>query len=125
MDRRQIGKYFEDKAMIHLRANGVEILQRNYHAHHSEIDAIAFDPQNQTLLFVEIRARANASIAFGSLASSLHSPRKRKALIRGARSFLQEVYSGSRKVPYFTGIRFDLILFVAGDLEVIPNFVSV
>lgn len=56
-NKRDIGKEGEDIAAKYLKEKGFEIIARNYHYSHGEIDIIAND-KNQ-LVFVEVKSRIN------------------------------------------------------------------
>ncbi|MFT6276816.1 MAG: putative endonuclease [Halioglobus sp.] len=101
------GKYYEDAAEQLLRANGVHILARNFATKTGEIDIIC--RQDNTLVFVEVRARSNAR--FASAAASVDS-KKQQRLIRTAHMFLQRNKQWS-KLP----CRFDVIAFEPRQLE--------
>ncbi len=59
------GKYREDVAVNYLIKNGYKILDRNYHfSRYGEVDIIAYDKKENTLCFVEVKARSNDK--FGS-----------------------------------------------------------
>ena len=49
------GKAFEDKAVAFLEEKGYEILERNSHFHHLEMDLVAKD--GETLCFIEVKGR--------------------------------------------------------------------
>ena len=49
------GKVFEDRAVAFLEEKGYEILERNSHFHHLEMDVVARD--GDTLCFIEVKGR--------------------------------------------------------------------
>ena len=59
MNRRALGKAYEEKAAAFLESRGYEILERNFSSPGGEIDLIARD--GQYLVFVEVKYRADAS----------------------------------------------------------------
>src|SRR5690606_15144796 len=61
------GESAERRAERYLRAQGLRLLDRNYHSPHGEIDLIMQD--GATLVFVEVRLRSNPR--FGSGADSI------------------------------------------------------
>jgi putative endonuclease len=52
-----LGKRGEDIAVDFLKAKGFEIIKRNYRYGHGEIDIIATVPNQQILVFVEVKTR--------------------------------------------------------------------
>lgn len=56
-NKKDFGKEGEDIAAKFLVENGFEILERNYHYGHGEIDIVAKD--NGVLVFVEVKTRKN------------------------------------------------------------------
>lgn len=57
----ELGKRGETLAADHLRANGLQVLERNWRCPQGEIDLIAMD--GEELVFVEVKTRS--SVAFG------------------------------------------------------------
>ncbi len=84
---RQRGALAEDRALAHLQAAGLRLVQRNYRTPGrggGEIDLILRDADG-TLVFVEVRSRA--SRAFGGAGASITSS-KRRRLIFAAQHYL-------------------------------------
>ena len=98
--RQRIGKAAEDIAADFLRAQGLEILERNYLRRLGELDIVARD--GDVLVIVEVRTRA--SDLFGGAAASI-DVRKQRRLIRAAALFLQQ-----RKDLVRLRVRFDAVL---------------
>jgi len=92
-------------ACAHLRANGYEIVSRNWRTRFGEIDVIARD--GETLSFVEVKTRSRGG--FGGPEAALH-PHKRARLVAAARAFL----AGH---PSDLPVRFDLVTVVNGRLR--------
>ncbi len=99
-----LGDAGEARALAHLMAQGLTLVQLNYRvargprARGGEIDLIVRD-RDGTLVFVEVRARANS--AQGGAAASVSSA-KQRALVFAAQHYL----SGLRTVP---PCRFDVV----------------
>lgn len=55
----EMGRWGEDIAAEYLRAKGYQIVERNWHYRHREIDIIAYAPGTGTLCFVEVKTRRN------------------------------------------------------------------
>ena len=84
---RQRGAAAEDRALAHLQAAGLRLVQRNYRTPGrggGEIDLILRE-RDATLVFVEVRSRA--SRAFGGAGASITSS-KRRRLIFAAQHYL-------------------------------------
>ena len=84
---RQRGALAEDRALAHLQAAGLRLVQRNYRTPGrggGEIDLILRE-RDATLVFVEVRSRA--SRAFGGAGASITSS-KRRRLIFAAQHYL-------------------------------------
>ena len=84
---RQRGAPAEDRALAHLQAAGLRLLERNYRTPGrggGEIDLILRE-RDATLVFVEVRSRA--SRAFGGAGASITSS-KRRRLIFAAQHYL-------------------------------------
>ena len=78
------GALAEDKAARHLIDQGLQLVERNYHCRHGELDLIMM--HGEYLVFVEVRHRHSDSHG-GALASiDFHKQRK---LRRAAQHYLQ------------------------------------
>ncbi len=99
-----IGDAAEARALDHLQAQGLKLVQRNYrvaggpHARGAEVDLILRD-RDGTLVFVEVRARASAGHG-GALASV--GAVKQQRIVRAARHFLL-------RWPALPPCRFDVV----------------
>lgn len=98
-DRIWLGNYGEKVAAEWLRANGCQILARNYKGpRRGEVDIVARD--GKLLLFVEVKTRREGSKIRGLDAVN----REKQGLIeRGANAWLKRL--GTRDLPW----RFDVI----------------
>ena len=54
----KIGTAYEEQAVLFLEKEGYEILERNFHSYHGEIDIIA--REDEYLVFVEVKYRRAA-----------------------------------------------------------------
>jgi putative endonuclease len=81
--RQQLGLSGESLAVEELERRGYAILARRYRTAYGEIDIVAED--GQTLVFVEVKARATAE--FGTAAEAV-TRRKQLRLVRMARDYL-------------------------------------
>lgn len=55
-----VGKEGEEIAVTFLKSKGYEILERNYHFGHGEIDIVAKD--KECLVFIEVKTRINLEL---------------------------------------------------------------
>ena len=83
LDRRARGDAVETAALGFLQQHGLHLLARNAQARGGELDLVMRD--GDTLVFVEVRYRANCG--FGGGAASVDAGKRRK-LVHAARVFL-------------------------------------
>ncbi len=81
--RQELGKLGEALAVEELERRGYAVLARRYRTRCGEIDIVAED--GGTLVFVEVKARADAE--FGTAAEAV-TPWKQRRLVRMARDYL-------------------------------------
>jgi putative endonuclease len=99
-----LGEAAEQRALDHLLAHGLKLVQRNYrlafgpHARAGEVDLILRE-RDGTLVFVEVRARRSA--AFGGAAASVGAA-KQARLVRAAQHYLL-------RLPTLPPCRFDVV----------------
>lgn len=93
-----VGRLGEDAAAAHLEAKGLRVLERNLALGRLELDLVC--EENDTLVFVEVKTRAEGSLAAPS--DALDS-QKRSRLIRAAQGYL------SRHDLWQRPCRFDLV----------------
>jgi len=109
---KQKGPAAEDRALHHLQAQGLQLVQRNYRTPGrggGEIDLILRD-RDGTLVFVEVRQRVSHSYG-GALASI--TPIKRRRIVFAARHFLLRL---QQEPP----CRFDIVAVEADGLHWYP-----
>ena len=100
-----IGQAAENIAADFFRAQGLDILERNYLRRMGELDIVARD--RDVLVIAEVRTRS--SDRYGGAAASVDS-RKQQRLIRAASQLLQERRDLSR-----LRVRFDVV--VVSEME--------
>jgi putative endonuclease len=100
-----IGQAAENVAADFLRAQGLDILERNYLRRVGELDIVARD--RDVLVIAEVRTRS--SDRYGGAAASV-DPRKQQRLIRTASQLLQQ-----RKDLAQLRVRFDVV--VVSEME--------
>ncbi len=106
---KQKGDAAEDRALHHLQAQGLQLVQRNYRTPGrggGEIDLIVKDADG-TLVFVEVRQRSDQGHG-GALASITYV--KQRRLVFAARHFLSKL----RQLP---PCRFDVVAFEGDALH--------
>jgi putative endonuclease len=89
---------------------GYSIIRRNFRSSFGEIDLIAYDPKEDSLVFVEVKLRKK-----NSLSSPLEviDSKKQIKIKKTAFKFLK-----STKIPY-SGVRFDVIaVHINGNVEI-------
>jgi putative endonuclease len=98
--RQHSGRRAEELAAEFLRAQGFEIVQRNYLRRLGELDVIA--RRAELLVIAEVRTRASA--AYGGAAASVDR-RKQQRITRAATALLQQRADLAR-----LAVRFDVIV---------------
>ncbi len=98
--RQESGRRAEELAAQYLRAQGLEILARNYRRRLGELDIVALE--SQVLVVAEVRTRATA--AYGGAAASV-GWRKRARITRAASALLQQ-HRELARLP----VRFDVLI---------------
>jgi putative endonuclease len=109
---KQKGDAAEDRALHHLQAKGLKLVQRNYRTPGrggGEIDLILRD-RDGTLVFVEVRQRGSRT--HGGALASITSAKQRR-IVFAARHFLM-------RLPQEPPCRFDIVAFEADVLHWYP-----
>lgn len=110
-----LGRWGEEQAAKALRREGLAILERNVRfGPREELDAVAYEKETETLVFVETRTRAGE--AFGRPVETVDK-KKRANVSRAAKSYLRRL---RRKPKYF---RFDVVEVVGTPDAGIPPVV--
>ena len=111
--QQQLGRLGEDRALAHLHAHGLTLVERNFLCKTGEIDLIM---QHGThLVFVEVRRRAGGK--FGGAAASV-TPAKQRRLLNAAQYYLLRY---QRPPP----CRFDLVAIDGETLSWMQNVLEV
>jgi putative endonuclease len=106
---KQQGDAAEDRALAHLRAQGLALVARNYRTPGrggGEIDLVMREPDG-TLVFVEVRQRARRD--FGGAAASVGWD-KRRRIVFAARHYLM-------RLPAPPPCRFDVVSMEGGRIH--------
>jgi putative endonuclease len=106
MARQELGKKGEELAVSALESRGYAIIARRYRTRCGEIDIVADD--RGTLVFVEVKARADAE--FGTAAEAV-TPWKQRRLVRMARDYLTRERIDDRPC------RFDVVAIMFDTVE--------
>jgi putative endonuclease len=106
------GRLGEDRALAHLLAHGLALVTRNFSCKGGEIDLIMQDGPG--LVFVEVRARANAR--HGGAAASITATKQRRLIIAAQVYLLRH-----KKVP---PCRFDVIAIDGDSLTWLRNAIE-
>lgn len=114
INKLSIGQLFESKAKKYLKQKGLEFVTQNFYCKLGEIDLIFTDPEQQTLVFVEVRYRKD--ISFGGAAASVTKQKQDK--VKKAALF----YLAQRKIE--PKIRFDVIAIDGKDINWIQSAFS-
>ena len=106
------GKAFEDRAVAFLEEKGYEILERNTHFHHLEMDLVAKD--GDMLCFIEVKGSKEHSLVPGLYAVDRA---KQKRLRNWATAYLcKHSYSLTE-----TACRFDVVSIEGEKIQLIQN----
>lgn len=105
LSKAEIGAIGEEIASVFLRKQKYQILGRNLRFKHSEVDILAHDPEDDVLVFVEVKTRSRYCEDF--LPEKNAGRKKWAALHRAMRSYV--AHNG-----YEGGYRIDLISVVEG-----------
>ena len=81
----KLGTQGESIAAAHLEAQGMRIIDRNFHTRYGEVDLIA--EEGDAIVFVEVKTRRSG--AYGTPEESV-TPRKRERLLLTAQTYLQQ-----------------------------------
>lgn len=99
-NKRAKGQIAEQEVCDFLKAKGYQILDRNSVHQHAELDIVAEEPQNQQIVFVEVKARSYSHL--GEAAMQI-SASKIRFLYRAAELWLHKNGLSSRSC------RFDVV----------------
>lgn len=83
--RKQTGDQGEEIAAAFLTARGYRVLERNFRCKGGEVDIIARDPGNKSLVFVEVKTRRNLTYGVPQLAVT---PFKQRQISKAALTWI-------------------------------------
>lgn len=116
-DNKDTGNLGEEIATAFLTARGYRIMERNFRCKGGEVDIVARDPKDKSLVFVEVKARRDLSYGVPQLAVT---PFKQRQISKAALTWL------SAKRLHDQNARFDVIaiLLTADGLHKIEHIVN-
>lgn len=110
---KDLGRRGEDIAVKYLLENGFKIIARNYVSGRGEIDIIAEDPEDNYLVFLEVKTRY--SLKFGAPEYSI-TPAKQKQIKKIAEYYLFENKIRERDC------RFDVITIILREKKGLTHY---
>ena len=105
-DNRGIGDLGEALAAAFLEGNNYRILERNYRCKGGEVDIVARDPRDKSLVFVEVKTRRDLSYGVPQLAVT---PFKQRQISKAAQTWL------ARNRQQDANARFDVIAILLAE----------
>ena len=111
MNRRGLGRAYEERAAHFLEQKGYRILARNYSTRYGEIDLVA--QEGEVLCFVEVKYRKNS--AFGWPGEAVGREKQRKL------SFSASVYLMKEQVGLNRPMRFDVVSIIGEEYTLIRD----
>lgn len=102
------GKWGEDEAALYLEDKGYSIVDRNWKLGHRDLDIIAFSPDRSTLVFVEVKTRADDEC---QLPEEAVDQRKMRNLAKAANAYVKEC-----QIDHV--LRFDIVSVVGSGRQV-------
>ncbi|MDO4344823.1 MAG: YraN family protein [Eubacteriales bacterium] len=111
MNKRTVGKNYEEQAKLFLESLGMTVLERNFRIRTGEIDLIARD--GEYLVFVEVKYRASRRL--GDALEAVDA-RKQQRIFRTAQYYLKEHGLG-----FDTPCRFDVVGINGSEMTHIKN----
>jgi len=105
-DRRAVGTLGEDLATNFLTSRGFSILERNFRCKGGEVDIVARDRQDGSLVFVEVKTRRDLSFGVPQLAVTQF---KQRQISKAALTWL------ARKRLQNSSARFDVIAILLSE----------
>jgi putative endonuclease len=106
LDNKATGNLGEEVAAAFLTARGFRVLERNFLCKGGEVDIVARDPKDKSLVFVEVKARRDLSYGVPQLAVT---PFKQRQISKAALTWL------AKKRQMDSNARFDVIAILLDD----------
>jgi putative endonuclease len=105
-DNKGVGNLGEEVAAAFLEKRRYRILERNFRCKGGEVDIIARDPEDKSLVFIEVKARKDLSYGVPQLAVN---PFKQRQISKAALTWL------SKNRLHDQNARFDVIAILLAD----------
>ena len=115
MNKRQLGKKYENIACDYLNKNNYKILDKNFQTKIGEIDIIAkdYNDKNEYLCFIEVKFRNTNN--YGRAIEAVDK-RKQNKIINTSKIYLLK-----NNISFNTAIRYDVICFDNEEITYIKN----
>ena len=111
MNKREIGKIYEDKAREYLEKNGYDIVETNFSCKIGEIDIIG--KNDNYICFIEVKYRDENSLAKGFYAVNKNKQHKIYKIA--------QVYLMANKLSLNTACRFDVVSIDGNKITLFKN----
>lgn len=105
-DNRSLGRLGEEIATNYLTARGFRIIERNFRCKGGEVDIIAREPRDKSLIFVEVKTRNDLSYGVPQLAVT---PFKQRQISKAALTWI------AKNKQHDQNARFDVIAILLSD----------
>jgi putative endonuclease len=92
-NRNSLGVAAESAAAVYLQRRGYRIVYRRWRCREGELDVVAYDPAEQQVVFVEVKARRTTT--YGTAAESI-GPHKQRTLEAAVERYLAATGCRSR-----------------------------
>ena len=114
-DPARLGRWGQKQGERFLRRKGLRMLARNFNCNTGELDLVMANPEDRSVVFVEVKTRANENF---TTAESCVTADKRRKIVSTAKYFLASYKINNRPT------QFDVVTVVLGKkgLPVIRHF---
>ncbi|MCS7228012.1 MAG: YraN family protein [Endomicrobia bacterium] len=113
MNTQEVGLYYETLAIKYLKSCKYKILEKNFKTKFGEIDIIAYDKKDNSIVFVEVRYRKNSNYGTPLETVKLY---KQKRIAKSAVVYIKSL--SKKNLNY----RFDIISIIDnGKIEHLKN----
>ncbi|MCR5790699.1 MAG: YraN family protein [Lachnospiraceae bacterium] len=109
MNKRRVGGRYEEKAAAFLEQQGLQILFRNFRCRQGEIDLIAYDRAERTVVFVEVKYRKTS---YAGMPAEAVTRAKQKTICRVA-----DYYRSCYVTEDALSFRFDVVAILGEELS--------
>ena len=113
MNKRKLGKKYENMACDYLKNNNYELLDINFQSNIGEIDIVAKDKTEDYLCFIEVKFRNGYD--YGRAIEAVDD-RKQQRIINTSKMYLLK-----NKISFESNIRYDVICFDDEEITYIKD----